>query len=85
MGGIPCRYSSRNATIGSSLVARHAGITGAANETAASNAGTAKNVATSMVLTLYPRAIICPSLRAKFTSGPQLDTTGTPGYRGDQV
>ena len=37
--------------MGSTLLARHAGMTVAANATAANNAGTARNVATSVVVT----------------------------------
>src|SRR5580704_15914822 len=51
-------YSSRRATIGSTLVARHAGIAVAANATAANNAGTPTKVARSMVLTPNNRLAI---------------------------
>ena len=45
------RHSSRNATIGSTLVVRHAGMSVAANATAANSAGTATKVVASVVLT----------------------------------
>ena len=51
-------YSSRSATIGSTLLARHAGTTVAANATSASNAGTLRKVAMSLVLTPNNRLAI---------------------------
>ena len=51
-------YSSRSATIGSTLLARHAGMTVAANATSASNAGTVRKVAKSLALTLNNRLAI---------------------------
>jgi hypothetical protein len=47
----PQRYSSRNATIGSTLVVRQAGMSVAATATAANSAGTKTKVIVSVVLT----------------------------------
>ena len=62
-------YSSRNATIGSTPLARHAGMTVAAKAARANKTGTAMNVVMSLALTPNNRlAITSQSVRADQSS-----------------